>query len=62
VGLEWFGIDLDAARNSDNQQVISTPNARCNVIVCPTNEELTIVRHTHRLLFLGSQPFARATA
>jgi acetate kinase len=49
-GLDFLGIVLDPARNETNAPVISTAESVTTVRVLPTNEELMIARHTHRLL------------
>jgi acetate kinase len=46
----WLGVELDAAANRGDQVIISTPESRVAVSVIPTNEEITIARHTQRLL------------
>lgn len=53
-GLEHLGLELDeaanaAARPSENA-VISTPQARLQAYVIPTNEELLIARDTFRVV------------
>jgi acetate kinase len=51
-GLEYMGIKLDRRSNDeDHPNVISMPDSRCAVRVIPTNEDLMIARHTHRLVF-----------
>lgn len=42
--LAWLGIEIDHARNSANDTVISSDFARTTVMVIPTNEELVIAR------------------
>src|SRR5271154_1368203 len=44
-GLEFLGIEIDAARNQANAPVISATNSRVNVRVIQTNEDLMIVQH-----------------
>jgi len=44
-------MDLDRERNSEQADVISTPDSRCIVRVIPTNEDLMIARHTCRVVF-----------
>jgi acetate kinase len=48
----WLGVQLDAAANGVNALRISSATSRVSVWVIPTNEELTIARHTGRLLGL----------
>ncbi|MDR2528380.1 MAG: acetate kinase [Synergistaceae bacterium] len=51
-GLEFLGIELDAAKNKvrSKETVISTDSARVKVLVVPTDEELVIARDTKRLV------------
>ena len=56
AGLECVGVHLDRARNEDAADVISPPGSACTVRVCATDEELTIARHTCRLLFPQFNP------
>jgi acetate kinase len=42
----WLGVDLDSQANNAGGPRISTPSSRVSVWVIPTNEELTIARHT----------------
>jgi acetate kinase len=49
-GLEFLGIELDAARNSGNAATISTAGARVTVRRVETNEEAMIARHARRLI------------
>ena len=46
----WLGVELDAAANAAGGPRLSTPGARASAWAIPTNEELMISRHTHRLL------------
>jgi acetate kinase len=46
----WLGIDLDPQANLRKALSISRPRSRVAVLVIPTNEELTIARHTGQLL------------
>lgn len=48
----WLGVVLDAAANSGKGPRISTELSKVSVWVIPTNEELTIARHTASLLGL----------
>jgi acetate kinase len=51
-GLEYMGIKLDRRSNDgERPDVISTADSRCKVRVIPTNEDLMIARHTHRVVF-----------
>ena len=47
---QWLGIELDAAANAAGGPRISTASSRASAWVVPANEELTIARHTWRLL------------
>jgi acetate kinase len=49
-GLEYLGLELDAARNAAHAQIISSVASRVIVRVIPTDEDLMIARHTHRLI------------
>lgn len=47
AGLEGFGIEVDRDRNAERSagsRIISTEASRTTVMVCPTNEELSIAR------------------
>jgi acetate kinase len=51
-GLEWFGLELDQARNEaqtkGREGLITTDSARLAAYVIPTDEELLIARDTVR--------------
>jgi acetate kinase len=49
-GLEHLGLHLDAARNAVHAPIISGDASRVVVRVIPTDEDLMIARHTHRLI------------
>jgi len=49
-GFEWLGIELDEVRNQAGETVISSDRSRARVFVIKTDEEMTIARHTARLL------------
>jgi acetate kinase len=49
-GLEFLGIQLDAQQNETHSNIISTAQSSCRVMVIPTNEDLMIARHTHKLI------------
>jgi acetate kinase len=49
-GFEWLGLELDEQRNQSGETVISSDQSRARVFVIKTNEEMTIARHTARLL------------
>lgn len=49
-GLKHLGIHLDERLNDIHADVITTPESSCTVRVIPTNEDLIIARHTHKLL------------
>lgn len=46
----WLGVELDPVANAAGGPRISTVSSPVQVWVIPTNEELMIARHTHRLL------------
>ena len=50
TGLEFMGIHIDPARNEANAAIISTDQSPVTVRVMRTDEELTIARHTFKLL------------
>ena len=49
-GFEWLGLELDDLRNRSSETVISSDRSRARLFVIKTNEEMTIARHTARLL------------
>jgi acetate kinase len=51
-GLEFLGLELDAARNGlpKSERVISTDASRVTVMIIPTNEEIIVARETLRVL------------
>jgi acetate kinase len=49
-GLDFLGLELDAAANGQHAEVISRPGSRCTVRVVKTDEDLMIARHTLRLI------------
>jgi acetate kinase len=60
-GLEWFGLELDPARNeaatNRREGLISTDNSRLAAYVIPTDEELLIARDTVRAVFGAPQRY-----
>jgi acetate kinase len=46
----WLGLDFDADANARGASLISRRGSRLAAWVVPTNEELTIARHTRALL------------
>jgi acetate kinase len=48
----WLGLELDEAANGRGGPKITTPASRTSAWVIPTDEELTIARHTQRVLGL----------
>jgi len=55
----WLGIALDEAANARGGPRISTPDSRVSVWVIPTDEEMTIARHTAAIVL--AQPEQRAS-
>jgi acetate kinase len=51
----WLGIDLDAAADAREGPRISNDQSKVSAWVIPTNEELTIARHTGDLLGLRAR-------
>jgi len=49
-GLEFLGIELEAAANAENAAVISTSQSRVAVHVISTDEEVVMARAAHDLL------------
>lgn len=47
-GQQFFGIDLDTARNNQNEQIISSAESRVKVYVIQTHEELMIAKSVLR--------------
>ena len=50
AGLEFFGINIDHEKNLSHAGIISQDTSRVVVRVMETNEEMTIVRETRRVL------------
>ncbi|MDP9332037.1 MAG: acetate/propionate family kinase [Actinomycetota bacterium] len=50
AGLEHLGVTLDPAENQSGAECISASDAKCKVLVVPTDEELVIVRHVETVL------------
>ena len=46
----WLGIEFDATANGRDDERISLPGSRVEVLVLPTNEEWMIARHTAELI------------
>lgn len=46
----WLGVTLDAAANTAGETLISTAGSAVSAWAIPTDEELMIARHTHRLV------------
>ena len=49
-GLQYLGLEIDAARNAKHAPIISSDASRVVVRVMPTDEDLMIARHTYRLI------------
>ena len=50
AGLEFLGVELDAARNAAGAALISSDASRVAVRVLRTNEEIVIARAVRRML------------
>ena len=50
AGLDWLGVELDAAANDASATRISSAASTAVACVIPTNEEWIIARHTARLV------------
>jgi acetate kinase len=48
--LKWLGVQLDEELNDQNHTYISAVNARIEVCIIPTNEELVIAQQTKALI------------
>jgi len=48
--LEFFGIELDEAKNKAHDNTISSDNSRVKVLRIPTNEELVIALDTEKIV------------
>jgi acetate kinase len=48
--LAWLGMRIDAAANDAARERINADDSAVDVFVIPTNEELTIARHSAALL------------
>lgn len=48
--LGWLGVRIDAAANDETRERISGSDSAVDVLVIPTNEELTIARHCAAVL------------
>jgi Acetokinase family len=53
-GLAYLGLQVDPARNAVHAPIISSYVSRVVVHVIPTDEDLIIARHTHRLIEEGA--------
>lgn len=51
----WLGVEIDPDANARGGPRISTERSRVAAWVIPTDEELVIARHTHRLVGLAQQ-------
>lgn len=49
-GSAWLGVEIDDDLNARGEERISRHGSRVKTCVIPTNEELTIARHTRRVL------------
>ncbi|WP_434511594.1 acetate/propionate family kinase [Desulfitobacterium sp. AusDCA] len=54
-GLDYLGVEIDPEKNNTRGKEIdiSTENARCRVLVIPTNEELMIAMETYDIVNQG---------
>ncbi|MGY3486524.1 acetate kinase [Bradyrhizobium sp. USDA 4011] len=51
--LSWLGVSIDAAANAQGAQRIAAKGSPVDVLVIPTNEEVSIARHCRSLLVTG---------
>jgi acetate kinase len=50
AGLDYLGLQLDAARNAAHAPIVSSDASHVVVRVMPTDEDLMIARHTYRVI------------
>jgi acetate kinase len=55
TGLAFLGLELDPVRNAAHAAVVSSDASRVVAHVIPTNEELTIARHTRAILEVSTR-------
>jgi acetate kinase len=55
TGLEFFGIQIDEAKNNSQvkEKIISSDSSKVKVMALPTNEELVIALDTMRIVNKG---------
>ena len=51
--LSWLGVSIDAAANAQGAQRIAAMGSPVDVLIVPTNEEVSIARHCRSLLVTG---------
>ncbi|UFX45754.1 acetate/propionate family kinase [Bradyrhizobium sp. 41S5] len=51
--LSWLGVSIDAVANAQGAQHIAAKGSPVDVLVIPTNEEVSIARHCRSLLVTG---------
>jgi acetate kinase len=54
--MEFMGLDFDPAKNAGirgKETLLSKEGSRVKVMTIPTNEELVIAEHTHRIAAIG---------
>lgn len=51
--LSWLGVSIDTAANAQGEQRIAAKGSPVDVLVIPTNEEVSIARHCRSLLRTG---------
>jgi acetate kinase len=49
-GLGFLGVEIDAASNAENSEIISSTKSKVRVRTIRTNEEAMIARHTRKAL------------
>lgn len=54
--FDWLGLQIDARRNAENAQTVSTDESRIRVMVIPTDEEMTIAAAALAMLDGGEAP------
>jgi len=65
VAAAWLGVDIDTRANRDGAPRLSPAGSKVSVWAIPTDEDLMIAQHTHRVLlqptFAASEPVEHGT-
>lgn len=49
--LRWLGVEIDQSANHQANDAIGAENSKIDILIIPTNEEMTIARQSSALLF-----------